>query len=146
MNLRRFLGHNSMSPSNKLLIEVPIELRWRDLDALNHVNNASFLTFFEEARLRWFATLSGPWTSETAQPVLAAVHINYRRQLNWPGQVRVELLCERIGNTSLTIAHRLLGGDDGNVLYADGNSVLVWIDQSSGRPVGLPAPILDACQ
>jgi len=135
-----------MSSPSKLLIETPIELRWRDLDALNHVNNASFLTFFEEARLRWFATLSGSWTSDAAQPVLAAVHINYRRQLNWPGQVRVELYCERIGNTSLTIAHRLLGGDDAQVTYADGNSVLVWIEPASGKPIGLPESILAACQ
>ena len=131
---------------SKPLITTPIELRWRDLDALNHVNNASFLTFFEEARLRWFATLSGPWTSETAQPVLAAIHINYRRQLNWPEQVRVELHCERIGNTSLTIAHRLLGGDDAQVVYADGTSVLVWIDPASGKPISLPESILAACQ
>lgn len=133
-----------MSPG-KLLIETPIELRWRDLDALNHVNNASFLTFFEEARLRWFATLSGPWTSETAQPVLAAVHINYRRQLNWPGRVVAQLFCERIGNTSLTIAHRLLGSDD-KVLYADGNSVLVWVDPASAKAISLPESILAACQ
>jgi acyl-CoA thioester hydrolase len=130
----------------KLLIKVPIELRWRDLDALNHINNASFLTFFEEARLRWFAMLPGPWFTETCTPVLAAVHINYRRQLNWPGQVVAELYCGRVGNTSLTIAHRLLGGDDRKVLYADGESVLVWVDPASGKPIGLPAPVISACQ
>ena len=134
------------APLGRLLVEARIELRWRDLDALNHVNNASFLTFFEEARLRWFATLSRPWTSEAAQPVLAAVHINYRRQLNWPGSVVAQLHCERIGNASLTIAHRLLGGDDGRALYADGNSVLVWIDPASGKPISLPEPIRAACQ
>jgi acyl-CoA hydrolase len=32
------------------------------------------------------------------------VHLNYRRQLNWPGAIIVQLFCERIGNTSLTIA------------------------------------------
>ena len=135
-----------MSSPGKLLISTPIDLRWRDLDALNHINNASFLTFFEEARLSWFATLSGPWTSQAAQPVLAAVQINYRRQLNWPGSVVAQLFCERIGKTSLTIAHRLLGGDDGRVVFADGSSVLVWVDAASGRPVSLPAPILAACQ
>ena len=51
--------------TGKLLLETPIELRWRDLDALNHVNNASFLTFFEEARLRWFARLAEAWQART---------------------------------------------------------------------------------
>ena len=131
--------------TGKLLIETPIDLRWRDLDALNHVNNASFLTFFEEARLRWFASLPGPWTSAGAQPVLAAAHINYRRQLNWPARVLAQLHCQRIGNTSLTIAHRLIDATQPDVVYADGDSVLVWIDPASGKSIALPAAVLDAC-
>ena len=131
--------------TNNPLIEVPIDLRWRDLDALNHVNNASFLTFFEEARLRWFATLSGAWADERHTPVLAAVHINYRRQLGWPNRVVVELACERIGSTSLTIAHRLVAADDRAVVHADGNSVLVWVEPDSGKPVPLPSIVRDAC-
>ena len=131
--------------TGKLLIETPIDLRWRDLDALNHVNNASFLTFFEEARLRWFAGLPGPWTSAASQPVLAAVHINYRRQLNWPACVLAQLLCQRIGNTSVTIAHRLVDANAPDVVYADGDSVLVWIDPASGKSISLPPAVLDAC-
>ena len=130
----------------KLLIEVPIELRWRDLDALNHVNNASFLTFFEEARLRWFGTLKDSWISERHSPVLVAVQINYRRQLNWPANVLAELRCERIGHTSLTVAHRLVTADNRAAVYADGNSVLVWIEPESGKPVPLPDAVLAACQ
>ena len=130
----------------KLLLDTPIELRWRDLDALNHVNNASFLTYFEETRLRWFATLSAPWSSQTSSPVLAAVQINYRRQLNWPQDVRAELACERIGNTSLTLTHRLVDANDGTVVFADGTSVLVWIDPATGKPVALPESVLAACR
>ena len=131
--------------TGKLLIETPIDLRWRDLDALNHVNNASFLTFFEEARLRWFASLPGPWTSAEVQPVLAAAHINYRRQLNWPARVLAQLNCQRIGTTSLTIAHRLIDATQRDVVYADGDSVLVWIDPASGKSIALPPAVLDAC-
>ena len=40
--------------NEKMLFQMPIELRWRDLDAFNHVNNANFLTYLEEARIRWF--------------------------------------------------------------------------------------------
>jgi acyl-CoA thioester hydrolase len=130
---------------SKPLIATPIELRWRDLDALNHVNNASFLTYFEEARLRWFATLPEPWSAGDYSPVLAAVQINYRRQLGWPRNVLVELSCERIGNTSLTLAHRLFDAEDRGCIFADGNSVLVWVDPQSGKPVALPDAIRRAC-
>lgn len=132
--------------TSKLLIEVPVELRWRDLDALNHVNNASFLTYFEEARLRWFATLRGPWSGERYSPVLAAVQVDYHRQLGWPAQVVVELGCERVGRTSLTLAHRLIGAGDRGAIYAAGTSVLVWVDPGSGKPVPLPDAVLAACQ
>lgn len=37
-----------------VLFRMPIDLRWRDLDAFNHVNNANFMTYVEEARIRWF--------------------------------------------------------------------------------------------
>ncbi len=133
-----------MSP-RKPLLETPVALRWRDLDALNHVNNASFLTFFEEARLRWFATLAGPWSAEAYSPVLAAVQINYRRQLGWPADLVVVLECERIGNTSLTLAHRLVAAQDPQQVYADGTSVLVWVAPDTGKPVPLPDAVRRAC-
>ena len=130
----------------KVLIETPIEVRWRDLDGLNHVNNASFLTFFEEARLRWFGTLRGAWINERYSPVVAAVQINYRRQLNWPANVVAELRCERVGRTSLTIAHRIVDATARDCVYADGNSVLVWVEPDKGKPVPLPEAVLAACQ
>ncbi|MGO4780308.1 acyl-CoA thioesterase, partial [Lysobacter sp. 2RAB21] len=38
------------------LIRIPLSVRWRDLDAFNHVNNSQFLSYLEEARLRWMVT------------------------------------------------------------------------------------------
>jgi acyl-CoA thioester hydrolase len=119
------------------LIRVPIDVRWRDLDAYHHVNNSTFLTYIEEARLQWFQSLPGPWVTEDTAPVLAASHLNYRRPIEWPAQLVVELSVERVGNTSLTLAHRIGAAHDASVLYSDGTSVLVWIDRS-GRPASLP--------
>ncbi len=130
----------------KLLIEVPIAMRWRDLDAFNHANNSVFLTYIEEARLHWFAQVGSGWISETVAPVLAAIQVNYRRQLSWPANVLVELYCERVGNTSLTLAHRICDGSDRSVVYSDGQSVLVWINTASAKPVALPEAIRRACQ
>lgn len=119
-----------------VLFRIPMELRWRDLDAFNHVNNANFLTFVEEARIRWFESSIDGWATSQHAPLLAAVQMNYRMPIPYPARVFVELLTERIGNTSLTLGHRIVG-EDGQ-MYADGHSVLVWIDIASGRPVQLP--------
>lgn len=116
---------------------MPIELRWRDLDAFNHVNNANFLTYLEEARIRWFGSLGSPWVTDTFAPLLAAVQVNYRQPIPYPSCVIVELYAERVGNTSLTVGHRITS-ENGAILYADGHVVMVWIDRDNGRPIALP--------
>jgi YbgC/YbaW family acyl-CoA thioester hydrolase len=127
------------------LIRIPLSVRWRDLDAFNHVNNSKFLSYLEEARLRWMVTLPGEWIDENVAPVVAAAHVNYRRPIAWPNEIVVELFVERLGTTSLTIGHRILDRDDDAVLYADGNVVMVWIDKQRGQPAALPEAVRSAC-
>ena len=127
-----------------MLFRMPIDLRWRDLDAFNHVNNANFMTYVEEARIRWFESAGNDWLSNGRIPLLAAVRMNYRLPIPYPARVFVELLTERVGNSSLTLGHRIVGEDDR--LYADGHSVLVWIEMASGRPVPLPDAVRAAAE
>ena len=61
--------------------------------------------------------------------------MRYRRQLDWPATLVIELFCERLGTSSLTIAYRIADAGDRGVIYADGNTVMVWIDRATGRPV-----------
>ncbi len=127
------------------LIRVPLSVRWRDLDAFNHVNNSKFLSYLEEARLRWMVTVPGEWMDDNVAPVVAAAHVNYRRPIEWPNEVVVELFVERLGSTSLSIGHRIVQADDSSVLYADGHVVMVWIDKHGGRAAPLPEAVRAAC-
>ena len=130
-----------MSLDNRTaLFRLPIELRWRDLDAFNHVNNSNFMTYLEEARIRWFESLDEPWLTDAFAPLLAAVQMNYRVPIPYPARVVVELFADRVGTTSVTIGHRI-AAEDGTVLYADGHVVMVWIDRASGRPTPLPEAV-----
>jgi acyl-CoA thioester hydrolase len=133
---------NGEAPS--ILFRMPLDLRWRDLDAFNHVNNANFMTYVEEARIRWFESAIRGWATDVHAPLLAAVQMNYRLPIPYPAQVFVELFAERIGNTSVTLGHRIV--DDAGRLHADGHSVLVWIDRVSGRPVLLPDAVRAAAE
>ena len=123
-----------------LLIEHEVEVRWRDLDAYNHVNNASFLTFLEEARVRWFGTLPGPWRGPDGEPVLARIETSFKRSIGHPSTVVVRLHAVRAGNTSLVLGHRIEDRRSGEVC-ADGLTVLVWVSPEDGRPVPLPAMV-----
>jgi acyl-CoA thioester hydrolase len=128
-----------------LLYTAAISVRWRDLDAFNHVNNSSYLTFLEEARLQWLKRIPGPWMTDNAMPVMAASELNYRRPIEWPAQLRIQLLCARAGNSSMTIAHRIVDAANDELLYCDGHVVMVWMDPASGKSVPLPQAVRDAC-
>lgn len=133
------------APAPAELIRVPLSVRWRDLDAFNHVNNSKYLSYLEEARLRWMMTLPGMGLDDDVAPVVAASNLNYRRPIAWPGDVVIELFVERIGNTSVTVGHRIVDAGDGGVLYCDGNVVMVWIDRQNGRAAPLPEAVRASC-
>jgi len=127
------------------LIRVPLSVRWRDLDAFNHVNNSKYLSYLEEARLRWMLGVPGQGLDDHVAPVVAAAHLNYRRPIEWPAEVDIELFVERLGNTSVSIGHRIVDAKDNQVLYCDGNVVMVWIDRGTGRAAELPVAVREAC-
>jgi acyl-CoA thioester hydrolase len=128
-----------------MLYVAPIAVRWRDLDAFNHVNNANYLTYLEEARLQWLRHVPG-WFDEHSMPVLAASEVNYRRPIEWPAELHVELTCQRLGNSSITLAHRIVDADDRDRLYSDGHVVMVWMNPATGKTVPLPQSIRDAAE
>lgn len=132
------------STASAPLFVATLGVRWRDLDAFNHVNNSNYLTYLEEARLQWLQNVSGPWFDEHAMPVLAASELNYRAPTAWPAQLQIELRCTRLGNSSLTLSHRIIDASDATRLYCDGQVVMVWMDPTSGKPVPLPPSIRDA--
>lgn len=117
-----------------------VDARWGDLDAFNHVNNSTYLTYLEEARLQWMQTLPD-WYGAAAMPVVAAAVVNYRLPIAWPERLAVRLSCTRIGNTSITLAHRIVSSRDHGRLYCDGHVVMVWMDPASGKSAPLPASI-----
>jgi acyl-CoA thioester hydrolase len=127
------------------LFSASMAVRWRDLDAFNHVNNSNFLTYLEEARLQWLKDVPGPWFDAHSMPVLAAAELNYRAPIEWPASIVIELYCERVGNSSIAIGHRIVDADDARKLYCDGRAVMVWTDPATGKPVALPQAIRDAC-
>jgi acyl-CoA thioester hydrolase len=130
--------------SHKILARVPISVRWRDMDSMGHVNNAKYISYLEEARVRWMLGVPGVSMSDRIAPVVAATNVNYRRPIVWPNDIVVELFVERLGNSSVTIGHRIVDAKDDGVLYSDGNVVVVWMDTQTGKSAALPEPIRSA--
>ncbi len=130
-------------PVDEPLFVASVNVRWRDMDAFNHVNNSVYLTYLEEARLQWLQHLAIVITDHSA-PVLAASNLQYLRPIEWPAALRIELRCARLGNSSITLAHRIIEADDADAVYCEGDVVMVWIDPSAGKSVPLPEAIRSA--
>lgn len=126
------------APPTAPLFRAILDVRWGDMDAFNHVNNAQYLRYLEEARVQWLAAIPGMSLNDRIAPVLVASHVNYRRPIEWPNEILVELFIEKIGGSSLTMGHRMRSSPDESVLYSDGEVVMVWIDTLTGNSVPLP--------
>jgi len=114
-----------------MLHEKRIEIRWADIDAYRHVNNAVYATYLEECRDEWLERVLGP-AGDVWDFVLARVAIDFRRELRQEDDtVIVRCRLERIGNSSVTLREeiRTASGE----LSAEAEAVLVARDQASGR-------------
>lgn len=128
-----------------ILSRQQVAVRWGDMDAFGHVNNAHYLRYLEEARVSWLHAVAGPLDGPVA-PVLAASQLNYRHPIGWPAQVVIELSVTRLGNSSLTLGHRMTAADDPQLIHCDGSVVLVWVDRQAGTSVPLPESVRAACR
>ena len=111
--------------------EKRVEIRWSDVDAYMHVNNAVYASYLEECRDEWVdRALDG--VSDTWDFVLARVAIDFRRELRLEDdEVVVSCSLVRIGNSSVTLREqiRTVEGE----LSAESKAVLVARDREAGR-------------
>lgn len=113
------------------MLERRIEIRWRDLDAYGHVNNAVYLTYLEEARDAWVRELLGKVT-DTWDFVLARVEIDYRDELKQDdGAVLVRCRLDSFGRASVRTREEVLKLD--GTMSAAAESVVVPRDPKTGR-------------
>lgn len=81
------------------IFEHPVRVRWRDVDALQHVNHAVFLTYLEEGRDAFYVQALG----SDPEYVVARIEIDLRAEVRYADQqVIVQVEAERLGTTSLT--------------------------------------------
>ena len=117
----------------------PITVRYSDLDAQGHMNNARYFSFMEEARVHYARAL-GLWTEmdnfDSMGQIVAEAACTYLRPVKLGQTVDVALRTTRIGNKSLEMAYRL--SVNGEVV-ATGRTVQVAFDYHTQKPVPVPA-------
>jgi acyl-CoA thioester hydrolase len=106
-------------------------VRFRDVDALGHVNNAAYLTYLEQARIAFLA----PMGADQTGMILARAEIDFRAQVGFGERVNIEVRPLRVGTKSFELAYTLRVGE---TVVAEASTVLVAFDYASGRTVAVP--------
>lgn len=106
-------------------------VRFGDLDAQGHVNNAVFATYFESGRVAMFRNPDLGIGVTDATFVLVRQEIDFLRELRWPGNVMVGTALAEFGRSSFTVAQAIFSGEE---CAAAGRATLVMIDTVARRP------------
>jgi acyl-CoA thioester hydrolase len=116
------------------------EIRFVDIDAFGHVNNAHYLTYFEQARVKYFDDVVG-WKYDWSKQgiILARAEINFVMPVLFRDDVLIRTRCSRLGNKSFDMEYQLVKTENGTeVLLADGKTVMVAFDYQANLSIPIP--------
>ena len=112
-----------------------IDVRFRDIDAMGHVNNAVYATYIEQARTRYFSDVLDADLSRVST-VLASISIDFRRPVELvDGEVTVTVDVADLGRSSATMTHEIRAGGEA---AAEAEATLVSLDPETGEPAPIP--------
>ena len=117
---------------------VDLTVRFRDLDAMGHVNNAVFFTYFEEGRKSFFLAHRLESADHMFPFILAKIECEYLKPIQLTDQPRLYMGLETVGTKSFIIYYRLADRRDDSILYARGRSVLVTYDYAKATTIVIP--------
>ncbi|MCK6616891.1 MAG: acyl-CoA thioesterase [Cyclobacteriaceae bacterium] len=121
--------------------KIPIQLRFKDIDKMGHVNNANYLTYIELARVKYFEDVVGTdkkWSQQVGI-ILARVEIDYKAPVFLHDSIAVYTRCSRIGNKSLTLDWVIVRKKSATEeVVAQGIAVLVCYDYTHEKTIPIP--------
>lgn len=119
----------------------PIQIRFSDIDILNHINNAKFPSFMEIGRIQYFQdAISNQHDWKETGVIVANYTMDFRIPIYLNDRLFIETEVTAIGNKSITFAYRfVVEGDAGAIVKATGTSVLVCFHYIENRSMEVPA-------
>jgi acyl-CoA thioester hydrolase len=119
---------------SRFAFTLAMRARFSDMDGMGHVNNAVFLTYFEEARMAyWMQVMKRPDLSGMNM-ILARAEVDFRSPLVAPEQIVVGVGCASVGRSSFVLEQDMHEEKTGR-LVAEARKVLVHYDYSALRAV-----------
>lgn len=116
------------SPRTRLPFHTQEKLRFGDQDIQGHINNAVYSTLFECNRVAFQTTQKCLILDPNQVVVVAAISIDFRRELHWPATIEIRLGVARIGRSSFDFSQEIWLGDS---LISAARSTQVIIDRAT---------------
>jgi acyl-CoA thioester hydrolase len=117
----------------------PVEIRYGDIDAQRHVNNARYFTYLEGARTMYLKHL-GLWDGKDFDAIgiiLVETTCTFKEPINFGQNIQVGVRTIRLGNKSLEMKHSFQDADNGQEM-ATARSVIVTYDYRNQRSIRVP--------
>ena len=105
-------------------------VRFRDLDAMGHVNNAVFLTYIESARFAYLEHLGAAAGVDDMPIIVARIEIDFRAPVSLRDEIEIAVHATRFGDKSFDLDYVLRVGGQ---VVAEAKSVLVGYDYQAGE-------------
>ncbi len=110
------------------------------MDSFGHVNNARYLTFFEEGRIGYLNELVG-WNYDWSKNgvILASASVDFKLPTHFRDEVYMYVHCSKVGTKSFTLEYEMVKKvDELEIILATGSTVQVMYDYDKGKSVVIP--------
>lgn len=114
-----------------------IQMRFRDIDGMGHVNNAVYLSYAELARTQFYMQVAKKRSLDEIDFILARVEIDFESQAAWGDHIQVAVWPSKIGTSSFTLTYEISEKRTGRIL-ARAQSVLVTYDYEKKKSKPIP--------
>lgn len=130
-----------MTDLSQFKFKFPLQMRWNDLDALGHVNNAIFVTYFEVARGTYMLTACKGWDWTKNMFLIGNVNVNFQKELLLTAQgAEVWMRTAKIGTKSFVLEYAVVSQKNGEtVLHAIGETTQIMFDMKTRSTVEIEA-------
>ena len=124
----------------KFNFNMPLQMRWNDLDALGHVNNAIFVTYFETARGVFMLKACPEWNWQKDMFLIANINVDLKKELLLTAQnVRVHVKSANLGTKSFVLEYAITSEKNNEtIVHATGSTTQIMFDMKTRTTIEIP--------
>jgi len=120
------------------IFSTSIDVRFRDLDAMGHVNNSVFFTYFEEGRIDFSHKVFQISDPSEFKFIMAHIRCDFLLPVKLDHRLTLQMWVNSIGEKSFGYGYKLVERSDESMVFANGESIQVCYDYTENRSIPVP--------